>query len=297
MYTLINAPVLGFDLSRLPYGHLVADLVLRALELTPADLPTLAAAHAQDGARDAAWLELAVAERSTVAQGLRLAAERLSGGAPTDSVLSSLERLAVGDLDGLLRLVRHDLLDWTWTTTGDGSVGVQTSEAVAASALLCDAAAAAYAADRLSAEARRRLGGPWLALCRRVPTPVPDLGPQAGRLHPMFARIAALTPAEVDELLAVVSASRDQLAGWASAMHAATWAVELTGRGRPAASAQMLLVAAVSGTIATRASARGAWNLLSGLVHSLVVEDVLNDDAVDRLVPAGLRRLAWVTPL
>jgi hypothetical protein len=144
VYTLVNAPVLGFDLARRDGGHLVADLLVRALCLGPDDLPALAAAHRDDADRDRAWLELAVEERTTVAHGLRLAADRLAGGAPTDSVLRSLERLAVGDLDSLLRFVRHEVLDWTWH--GGPEVAVQTPAGTAAAAVLCDAAASAYAA-------------------------------------------------------------------------------------------------------------------------------------------------------
>jgi hypothetical protein len=287
MYTLINAPVLGFDLARRDGGHLVADLVVRSLCLREEDLPSLASAHRDDAARDSAWLELAVEERATVAQGLRLAADRLAGGAPTDAVLSSLERLAVGDLDGLLRLVRHEVLDWTWSATGD--VAVQSPEATAAAAVICDAAASAYAAERLSPEARRRLAAPWLAVCRRVTSPQPDLGPHGALVQAVVDRVATLGPADVAGVVAAVDAARADSGSWARAMHEASWAVELTGRCRPAAAAQMLLVQAAQGSVAARQLARGAWNLLSGVVHATVVVDLLPPDAAKVLVPPVAR--------
>jgi hypothetical protein len=46
-----------------------------------------------------------------------------------------------------------------------------------------------------------------------------------------------------------VDAARPQVGEWATAMHAATWAVELSGRTRAAAAAQMLLVGAVHGGV------------------------------------------------
>jgi hypothetical protein len=294
VYSLINAPVLGFDLARRPAGHLAADVIVRALCVGVDDLPALAAAHSDDPARDAAWLELALEERSSVAHGLRLAADRLTGGAPTDSVLSSLERLAVGDLDSLLRFVRHEVLDWTWRRATAGGIAVQDDDASAAAAVLCDAAASAYAADRLSPEARHRLAAPWLAVRRRMSDPAPELGPYTVEVLGLLERVATLAPPEVAALRAAVDAARPQVGEWATAMHAATWAVELSGRTRAAAAAQMLLVGAVHGGVSTRESARGAWNVLSGVVQATVVQDLLEPASVSVLVPPTATALGLV---
>ena len=291
MYSLINAPVLGFDLARRTGGHVAADVIVRALCLGVADLPVLAAAHRDDAARDAAWMELALEERASVAQGLRLAADRLSGGAATDEVVHSLERLAVGDLDGLLRFLRHEVLDWTWRRTSPGDLAAQDAEATAAAAVLGAAAAAAYAADRLSADARNRLAAPWLAMRRRVPEPSPELGPYAIEVTGLLDRVRALSPADVTALRAAVDIGRPKVSEWATAMHAATWAVELSGRGRAAAAAQMLLVSAVHGGISTRECARGAWNVLSGVVQATVVQDLLEPSSAEVLVPPTARAL------
>ena len=42
MYSLVSAPVLGFDLTRLGGGSATAEVLLRALRLGVGDLPVLA---------------------------------------------------------------------------------------------------------------------------------------------------------------------------------------------------------------------------------------------------------------
>jgi hypothetical protein len=94
VYTLVNAPVLGFDLARRDGGHLVADVIVRSLCLTAEDIPALAAAHRDDAGRDSAWLELAVEERSTVPTGCGWRPTASPVERPPTPILSSLERLA-----------------------------------------------------------------------------------------------------------------------------------------------------------------------------------------------------------
>jgi hypothetical protein len=101
----------------------------------------------------------------------------------------------------------------------------------------------------------------------------------------LLERVATLAPPEVAALRAAVDAARPQVGEWATAMHAATWAVELSGRTRAAAAAQMLLVGAVHGgcldarvraRCLERAGRRGPGD---------VVQDLLEPASVSVLVP------------
>ena len=80
---------------------------------------------------------------------------------------------------------------------------------------------------------------------------------------------------------------------WAESVHAASWAVHLAGRVRPAATAQLLLVEAVHAAGAPpQALAQGAWRVLSGAVQAAVVGDVLDELTADWLVDNCHRALA-----
>lgn len=291
MYSLTNSPVLGFDLSRRPDGPQVADLVTRALCLRAGDLATVAAAFADDADRDAAWVELAVEEQRATAARVPLGDYPIS--APTDArgpeMLAAVEQQALGNLDGLLRLLRHEVLAWTWR--GAPGFVAQSDDAVGATAVLCDAAAAAYCRDRMSPESVGRLSAAWLATKVRLGTPVPELGPRARPVATALQRLVELSPSEVEVLRADVEVRRTEVGEWARAMHNATWAVELSGRARAATTAQMLLVSSAVPVLGPRDCARGAWNLLSGVVQALVVEDVLDAATLRYLVPASVRRL------
>jgi hypothetical protein len=65
-------------------------------------------------------------------------------------------------------------------------------------------------------------------------------------------------------------------------VHNASWAAHLSGRTRAAAAAQMQAVIAVQrGGFSAQECAAGAWNLVSGAVHAMIVADLLAD--VDHL--------------
>src|SRR5687767_13034391 len=112
MYSLVSAPVLGFDLTRLDGGSATAEVLLRALVLTSEDLPALAERLPADGLRTELWLEVQQAET-------RLPSVRNLGEfAETARVLGIVERAPIGTVGSLLHLVRHDVLAWTWTGSG-----------------------------------------------------------------------------------------------------------------------------------------------------------------------------------
>jgi hypothetical protein len=284
MYSLVSAPVLGFDLARLEGGAATAELLLAALTLAPEDLAVLAARLPDDQLRAQLWQEVNAADLR------RRPVHALAGLDPAISV-ALVERAPIGTLDALLRCVRHDVLDWTWATgsgapadgragrAADGPApdpGTQTETAARASALLCDAVVASYLREELAAPVRRRLAAGWVAAVRRLPARPADLGPQHRAVARTLDRVRGAGPAEVARLGRAADRTRGQ-ADWATAMHSASWAVYLSGRVRAAAAAQLQLVLAVHAAgVPVAALAAGGWNALSGTVAALLVRDLLD---------------------
>jgi hypothetical protein len=280
VYSLVSAPVLGFDLSRSCGGARAAQVLERALALEPGDLPALADQHSDDTARLTAWVELGRSgecdpELGPLVAGITAA---VGAGEPVRrTTLSLLEAARIGNLGALLRCVRHDVFDWTWT--GSGDVRVQSEAAAAAVAVVCDAVAAAYAQDRLTAASRRRLSVGWLRASRALPDAAVDLGPQAEAIGALLGRVRRIDAADRARLDVAMDTARRHAGesglDWTTAVHEASWAVHLSDRVRSAGAAQLLLVDAVAGAgIPVDELAAGTWNLLSGAVHALVVRDI-----------------------
>jgi hypothetical protein len=314
MYSLVSASILGFDLTRLPGGTAVAEVLLRGLSLTESDLDILGSARLDTWDRLELWhdVDLAARRQPTMRE---VSAATADDSADPAGVLAVLERVPIGTVDGLLHCVRHDLLDWTWqrppaadgppAVNGAGGVpprvGPGTPEqgesASRASAVLCDAVVAAYLRDLLPPRSRRRLAAGWLTAARWLPARRLDLGPQAPQVHAMLDRLRAAGPDDLVRLARASEVSRRAPSQWAAAVHAASWAVYVAGRVRPAAAAQLMLVQAVDdAAIPVADRAAGVWNLLSGTVQALMVRDALDADTAHRLLepyvqamgPAGL---------
>lgn len=291
MYSLVSAPVLAFDLVRRGGGEQVARLLLTALQLGPDDLPVLAAAHAatpsEEVARAEAWLAVAAADvRSPrVPEILKDVAGQIeSDSAAGTRTVRALETAPIGTLDGLLRCLRREVLDWTWAARGD--VAVQDDTAGRASAVLCDAVAACYLADELGDDVRRRLAGPWTRALRALERPPLDPALAApAALVPLLVRLARLTEADRSRLRDAAERSRRSGGSWAEAVHEATWAVHLTDRVRSAAGAQLFAVLALrDGDLPVPDAAGGVWNLVSGAVQALMVDDVVAHEVFQILV-------------
>lgn len=270
MHSLVNVPVLGFDLARRPRGEEVADVLLSALALRPANLDRLA------GTDDATAPGLATAALAG-GVGRELTVRTVLGadagrGAPVAALGARLEQAAIGTAEGLVRLLRDDVLAWAGPTS---SAAPAPRDAVVES--FCCGVLAGYLHRELPVEDVAALSRPWTSLRRRLPEPQVDLGPGAAAVERVLECVAGLVPDDVDDVLAVHEVVRAR-ADWVAAMHEATWAAYLSGRLRPAAAAQLRLVATIRGTgAAVRASVAGAWAPLSGLVQSLVVADLLGD--------------------
>lgn len=290
MYSLVSAPVLGFDLARLPGGPETARVLLRALLADEADLAVLASAYDESPARAAAWTAVGRTDPDVVSLRavVRNARELSARGGPGSEVrlaatVSVLRGASIGTLDWLLGCIRDDVFDWTWQRAG--SVRRQSEEAARAVAVVCDAAAASYLGGRLAEEPRRALSAAWVRAGRELPDREADLGPHAEVLEAFLARVRRTGPADLERLDGLTGTWRATGGDWARAVHDASWAVHLTGRVRAAAAAQLLLVEAVSAAgVPLGTLAGGTWNVLSGAAHALVVRDVLPGQVVHRLV-------------
>ncbi len=284
-YSVIGGPALGFDLARLPGGHQVAGVLRVALAAGPDDLERLAECH--PGAGDREEWRRACAEPATgtpaMSDALPLAGAALEGAAAGETaLLRRLETSLLGDARALDRLLRRDLLDWTWLHSG--SIAVQDPVASLAADVLADAAASAYLRDDLPAELRRAMAGPFvragLAEHDEPSLGLPDLDARLATFAGADAEVRASWRRVVDEL-------RVHTAQWAPAMHQATWALSLADRLRVACDAQLAAVIAFQrADFGARDASYGVWNAWSGVVQASTVSDLLPaDDAAVLLRP------------
>lgn len=289
MYSLVSAPVLGFDLTRLAGGSATAEVVLRGLRLQGDDLPMLAERLPDEGVRGPLWVEVESAARRMPS---------LKGVSKEDpaSSLALVERAPIGSVDALLTCLRYDVMSWTWT--GAGRDARQTETAASATALLCDAAVASYLREVLDEDTRRRLGAGWVAAMRKLPVGAPiDLGPHHYTVSALLDRLRSLRSADMNRLASSAEDARRNAGGWSPAVHSASWAAYLSERVRTAAAAQMLLVQAVdTADVPLADRAGGVWNMLSGAVQALVVRDLLDTSTAHRLLAPVVAALgpAWL---
>jgi len=289
MYSLVSAPVLGFDLTRLAGGSATAEVVLRGLRLQTDDLSILAERLPDEGVRGPLWVEVESAARRMPS---------LKGMSKDDAAgsLALVERAPIGSVDALLTCLRYDVMSWTWTGTGRDAK--QTDTAASATALLCDAAVASYLREVLDDDTRRLLGAGWVAATRKLPVGAPiDLGPHHYAVSSLLERLRSLRSMDMNRLSSSAEDARRNAGGWSPAVHSASWAAYLSERVRTAAAAQMLLVQAVdTANIPLADRAGGVWNMLSGAVQALVVRDLLDTSTAHRLLAPVVAALgpAWL---
>jgi hypothetical protein len=277
MYSLVSAPVLGFDLTRLGGGSATAEVMLRALRLSVGDLPVLAERLPDEGVRGPLWVEVESAAR-------RMPSLKSMNTEDPAGTLALVERAPIGSVDALLTCLRYDVMAWTWHGTGRDAR--QNEQASAATALLCDAAVASYLREVLPESTRRMLGAGWVAALRKLPTGAPiDLGPHHYSVSALLDKLRSLRPNDLRRLVASAEDARRNAGGWSPAVHSASWAAYLSDRVRTAAAAQMLLVQAIdTAAIPLADRAGGVWNMLSGAVQALVVRDLLDTSTGHRLL-------------
>ncbi|WP_146149419.1 hypothetical protein [Kineococcus rhizosphaerae] len=289
----MSSPVLGFDLVRLRDGDSAAEVLLRALECGPREIAVLAARH-DPQARASAWETVRRAVDNLpqitdvlhqVANGLKHDdfADEVSGARVEDGVVRVLQTSTIADADALVRLVHHDVFDWTWSTPLAGGPRLRTEDAGRAADVLADAAVSAYLGDRLPDHVRRVLAHPYLQAVRDL-APLPEqpagLGPEQAGVARVLDTLRRLDGTDRACLRAVAAGGRPSAGEWASAVHDASWAVHLSDRVRTAAAAQLLAVRAFrAGGLDAADGANGLWNVVSGVVHAEVVADLLSSDA------------------
>ena len=316
MYSLVSAPVLGFDLTRIEGGSGVADVLTRALALSPDELAVIAEYRLDDGERAELWadVEMATTVQPTVRDiaGLTKATDpETAAEQRASAALGLLQRAPLGTVDGLLQCTRYDVLDWTWERTdgqqpeqGSFPPGQRSAEppqavpklqsevASRATSVICDALVAGYLRQELDAPVRRRLATGWVAASRRLPEREFELGPTGSAMRALIDRVATLSQHDATRLAKAAEAARREASSWAPAIHSASWAVHLAGRVREAAAGQFLLVQAVetSGIPVTERAA-GVWNLLSGAVQALAARDLVDAATAHRLLGPVLATL------
>ncbi|WP_018685576.1 hypothetical protein [Actinokineospora enzanensis] len=277
MYSLVSAPVLGFDLTRLEGGPATADILLTLLAQTRAGVEGLA--------RHAAPQTPALALARSHA--LRAATEKpsvrdLAG----PSAVSLLQRAPIGTLAALLHCLRTDILV---PDRDDATVDTPPADAPEdAVAMVTDAVCATYLRESLTDTDRRVLAAAWLSARRHLAKTTVDLGPATQPVHRLLDRVRSAHPAEVRALGASAERMRAGQVSWSAAMHSAAWGVHLAGRVRAAAAAQLMLVRAVdTAGISVDDRASGVWNVLSGAAQALMVRDLVDSEsAQELLIPA-----------
>lgn len=280
VYSLVNAPALGFDLVRLRQGGEVAHVLLTALRADTDDLHRLAAEHR---ARTLTWAELRAAEpQDRVPTTLDLAGEALELAlhgeqSAVTAVVWRLEHAPLGNLDALAHLLRHEILAWTWKH--EGAALTQDDVDDRAAEVLLNAAASAYCAARLPDPVRRDLAAPYLRARTRPDHDPDDTGAPDDRLATLLGALGTNTAAGRQAWRDAVDLLRPHSASWAPAMHEATWAIHLSGRVALAAAAQLRGVLAFRRAGFTgRDGAHGVWNAISGILQASVVDDLLGED-------------------
>jgi len=277
VHSLVNAPTIGYDLARMPTGAAVATVLLETLAAAPrerefVDLSAFDPAAADDPCRAAAWLEVsALMPSRRVDEALSAAKQVLDDALATmqlrqlrahefEPVASGLVGAYFGGLPDLMRLLREDIL-----------VGAPAHVV----ALGCDALAAAFGGRNLPDDVRHQLGAPWIAASRSLPAIPSDLGPFATEVRSVLDRLPVLTAPQALILAEATSALEGD---WSRRMHDAAWAAYLSGRLRPAATAQFQAVRGLRAAgVTPEQAARGVWNAVSGCLQGVVLHDMLDE--------------------
>lgn len=269
---LVNMSAVGYDLVRLPGGAAAARVLDLAVALGEDDLDRLASGVAPSTAEPHVPAQRASSEHLPLA--LRRSADLVGEGRPEEA-LALLEGVPVLGPEVVVDLVHDELLDWVDRLPVD-----HLSSGLRAATVLRDAVIACWAG---------RVDDPAVAHVlayadARAGAPAAGVGADLAGA-PGGAAVVALLDAVADldrpgalALLDAAGAARP--AGWAQAMHAATWAAHVTDRLRLAARAQLQAVVAVRrAPFTTTELASGGWNAVSGAALALLLADVLDEES------------------
>ncbi len=291
-YSLVRASELACDLVRLPHGAEVAQVLRTALACDAVAVADLSARHpgphrvhrwgqvlaAGAGGSPRTEVLLAAVDADAVVDRAR------SGDRPpSTATVDRLGRALLGDVAAVDRVLRHEVLDWTWL--GSGDLCVQDPEASRACDVLADAAASAYCSWRLDDATRRSMLAPYLAARTCEPQQTGHEVVDAALHH-----LARTDEAGRRDWREVVLELRPAAVAWAPAMHEAAWALSLAGRVRLAADVQLAAATAfVAAGFTPSDAARGVWDTVSGSVQALLCVDLLPARHADVLLAAWRR--------
>ncbi|MDQ1697799.1 MAG: hypothetical protein QOJ03_3152 [Frankiaceae bacterium] len=280
VYSFVNIALVVRDLSRHPRGALLADDLLHAMTFDDTSLAVLdrAPSDASNGATRETLLH--VTGQESRALDVLAAARQVSEVAGLAAWTSSLPVLAVAPMGGcaeLLAWLRNEVLDAGWVCAGDVSVCAWPR----AFDVVCDGVLVSYAgADDAESAALAR---PWRRWTRQRSTQLSPTQVPAAVDDPAVAQIVALVRSSDPQGLAAagraLQAARAEGWSWAAAMHEACWAVELTGRGRAAAVAQLDALAALL-MVAGAPPPPDVVAAVTAAVHATFVADVLASDVL-----------------
>lgn len=292
MYSLVSSSLLTIDLVRHPNGVELADVLERALCLTPRDIVALEAAFEDTDQRRAAWTAVQDATTGTprLLSVLATAREAFEDGVPAEVELSRIGRdlssTPMGNLPELLAMVERDVLDWTCETHGDLVIQRHTPGV----AVVRDAVAAAYARLLIAPEHVATLSESWTAVFGDMPAvglAEDEYGPQSAVVRRAVDLVTRMDNSAFQELNAAYWDAHSTENGWAPAMHAASWAAVISGRLRPVAAAQLaLLRAMLLGGLPSMMGASGVMMAATAAMQAVVLEDVLDGATYDALTGA-----------
>lgn len=281
-YSLVGAPALGYDLARLPHGRQTAHVMRTALRCNAEQLARLAAEHPGEQ-RAERWRHLEADDLpGDMTANLRCAdaaVQSALAGQPRSSaaLLNRLEGAVLGSVAALDRMVRTDVLNWTWMRSGD--LAVQDPEASLAADVLVDAAAAGYCAESVEPAVRRAMSIPYL----RAKVDLLERTPATGHaeLDLLLDVVERADAATAQRWREAADELRPGTTSWAPAMHQATWALSLSERLRLGTDAQLAAVEVFGRAgFGKRDAAYGVWNALSGTIQAVAAADLL--PAADR---------------
>ncbi len=291
MYSLVSSSLLTIDLVRHSNGVELADVLERALCLTAVDMMALEAAFEDSPERRDAWaaVEAATEGAPRLLGVLASARDAFIDGTPPVGALRrighELSVTPMGSLYELVAMVERDVLEWTRERHGD-LVVQQHTHGVAA---VRDAIAAAYARLIVAPEHITTLTESWHAVFGDMPAVGTggEYGPQTDVVRRAVDLVSRLRPEDFADLNSTYWRAYRPETGWATAMHAASWAAVISDRLRPVAASQLaLLRALLLAGLPAAVGASGVMMAATAAMQAVVLADVLDESTYDSLTGA-----------
>ncbi|MDQ1704868.1 MAG: hypothetical protein QOF18_1234 [Frankiaceae bacterium] len=271
MYSVVNIAAVVRDLSRHPHGGALARDLTHVLSLDLAALAEMDAGADPNGAARLAEQAIARVTAEPLALELLAAARQVSdvaGLAAWTSSIDLLERAPLGGAGELHRWLRDELLEIGWQH-GDG---ISLARFPVALDIVCAGMLDTYVGGPVVDTSWRR----WVASHEPATVTEPAL-------LQLVARLRATCRGSLVAAGTAMRAARAAGWSWAAAMHDACWAVELTGRGRETAVAQLEALAAVIDIAGPTPLDPEIVSAVTAAVHATAVADVLTGETLTDL--------------